>query len=725
MRTSLWRSVHLILAVLVSAFLLIASVTGGILAFNKVVEQTSTPYKISSTSLAELIPKVQSHIAEISELEVEHHQLIVKGFDENMEEIHAVVNPEKGDLVGEPQKESDFIKSVTTLHRSLFLHETGRLIVGVVSVLFLLSLVTGFVLLYRRQGNRLLSNPELNKKSDFIHFLGGKWFMIPLLIIAITGSILFLYRLDLLKDKNEKTIPQTSKATKQLSVAQFPIFKSTTIKEIKKLTFPMFEDEEEFFELTTHREKLKINQFTGEVVSKQPFSSLKILESLNKDLHTGDINGAWALVLMLSAIMIPLLIGSGIFLWWNRRPKKIKNKHKPEEAEYIILVGSESGSTWQFAQKIFQQILNTKATCYIGTLNEYQQFNKATHLLIFASTYGEGEAPSNADKAIELISKIPQQQTIQYSILGFGSKLYPDFCAFAEQLEQALSRENWATPILPLYTVNDRSLEDISHWAKAWNEVSALTFMTSPTYYTFDIPNLNRFQVIEQSALDEDNQIFSLVLKPLSKLQFQSGDILAIYPEQNHKERLYSIGKVDQHIHLLIKLHENGLGSQYLKQLTKGQKIKARIVENPSFHFPQHASEVLMIANGTGVAPFLGMMRRNTPHIKKTLWAGFRYDTARTQDITKQAHALKLKNQLEDYKIVYSKGEQPMYVTHWVQQQSHNIATLLQSNGVLMLCGSLAMQKGVEQALEQICKAYQLKPLSYYKHQHQILTDCY
>lgn len=725
MRTSLWRSIHLILAFLVSIFLVIAAITGGLLAFDKSKEKLLTPYVVGEQRLSEVIPKIESQMFEITELRVVHGQLIVKGFDENRKEVQSVVNPENGKLVGKPPSKSQWIRWVRTLHRSLFLNQTGRLIVGVVAVLFLLSLLTGFVLLYRRQGHRVLRNPEVDTKTDLIHFLGGKWFALPLLVLALTGSVLFLFRLGWLNGTPDQEITFASKKTGTIASSAFPIFRETRLDEVRKLTFPMFEDEAEYFELVTTKATFKIHQFTGEVVSEVLFSAEQLLGTFTMRFHTGDLHFIWAFVLMLSAFLIPLLVVSGFLLWWRRKPKKIANIHLPEEAEYIVLVGSEGGTTWQFAQKVFHQLLSAKVACYIASLNDYQLFPMATKLLIFTSTYGDGEAPSNATNAIERIKNTPQKQLIAYSILGFGSQSFPAFCAFAKELEIVLSQQKWAKQMLPLHTVDGYSVEEMGGWIKQWNAKATVRLLNNPSYYALELPPLHRFEVLEKSALDAKNLIFSLVLKPLSKGDFLSGDLLAIYPEHNHKERLYSIGKVGDNVHLFIKLHENGLGSQYLYQLSKGKKINARIVANSNFHFPVKASEVLMIANGTGVAPFVAMMRASTSRTKKILWVGFRYESSMTKEFATQAMQLKHQQCLADFSVVYSQGIQPLYVTDLVKQSPQKIVQLLQSGGVIMLCGSLAMQRDVEAIVETICETYQLPPLRFYKENHQILADCY
>jgi sulfite reductase (NADPH) flavoprotein alpha-component len=48
--------------------------------------------------------------------------------------------------------------------------------------------------------------------------------------------------------------------------------------------------------------------------------------------------------------------------------------------------------------------------------------------------------------------------------------------------------------------------------------------------------------------------------------------------------------------------------SNFLNNFTESKTIKAKIKRNLDFHFPAYANEVIMIANGTGIAPFIGMI---------------------------------------------------------------------------------------------------------------------
>ncbi len=168
-----------------------------------------------------------------------------------------------------------------------------------------------------------------------------------------------------------------------------------------------------------------------------------------------------------------------------------------------------------------------------------------------------------------------------------------------------------------------------------------------------------------------------------------------------------------------------GLGSRFLHELQPGDTIKARIISNPSFHLPARAPEVAMIANGTGIAPFLGMVRENRKKRKIHLYAGFRYDNETVGQYRLFAAEQLENGQLSDFQLAFSREKNPAYVMDLIRKDADRLVRLLKNKGVVMICGALAMQKDVEAVLDVICRDRTGKPLSDYAAKGQILTDCY
>lgn len=731
MTLSIWRYAHLALAIISSLFLIMASVTGAILAIDAIQEKMP-PYRAANfneITLAQSIPVLQEKFPEINEISIDHNDFVwLNGFDSEGNEVGAYVHPESGEILGKPIEKSAFVQWNLALHRSLFLKETGRLIVGIVSFLLLLISVSGVALIIQRQRSlqRFFSKVVKEYFAQYYHIITGRLMLAPIFIIALTGTYLCMVRFNVFPQHHaqHKEIVISEEIPKQQSAADFILFQNTKLADVEKIEFPFADDPEEHYKLKLNDGELIVNQFTGEVLSEIKYPTTLLLETLSLDLHTGRTSIIWAVVLGIASLNILFFIYSGFTITLKRRTTKIKNRHQAKDAEYILLVGSENGSTLLFANAIHQQLSGQGKISYLAELNQYRTFPKAKHLLIFTSTYGLGDPPSNGNKILQLIEKHPQSQSIQVAVVGFGSYAYPDFCEFAKQVAEKLNAQQWASPLIPLHTVNDKSSIEFTQWVKAWSEKAEVELATTPALYAKKPKGLQKMMVVDRTEVSETEHTFILTLTTPARAKFTSGDLLAIYPANDNRERLYSIAKCHGNIQLVIKLHPNGLGSEYLNNLKVGQAIKARLVTNASFHRPKNKS-VTMVANGTGIAPFLGMIAQSAKNTDSYLYAGFRQETElvkQHQDFLRQQVE---QNRLKNYQLAFSREQNHCYVMDLIRKDAKHLAQLLEKGGIVMICGSLLMQQDVEQVLDEICQQELGKPLLSYKENGQLLTDCY
>jgi sulfite reductase (NADPH) flavoprotein alpha-component len=96
-------------------------------------------------------------------------------------------------------------------------------------------------------------------------------------------------------------------------------------------------------------------------------------------LHTGRGSVTWAIILGLASLNILMFIYSGFVITFKRTRNKIRNKYKEaEDAEIVILVGSENGSTLGFASHIHSQFNSAGKKSFLTELNQYKAFPKST-----------------------------------------------------------------------------------------------------------------------------------------------------------------------------------------------------------------------------------------------------------------------------------------------------------------------------------------------------------
>lgn len=728
MTLSIWRYSHLVLAISSSVFIFLASITGIILAIQPISEQLE-PYKtedLGSLSIAETVTVFQDSYPEIIEITVDHNDFVIASvFTNDGKNLEGYFNPRTAEFLGDHMKPSPFFQWITNFHRSLFLKSTGRFLVGLGSFLLFLIAITGSILILKRQKGfiKFFSRIIKDNFNQYWHIVLGRLSLIPIIIITLTGVYLSLEKFDALPkvDHKHHIDYDSIQTTPKQPIANFDIFKNTPLSELQSLEFPFSSDVEDVFTLQLDSKNMIINQYTGAILSSIKTSWVHTFSKLSLELHTGKGSIIWAIILAIASINILFFIYSGFAMTFKRRASKIKNAHAVSEAETLILVGSENGSTFQFANAFYKQLLLQKQKVHIAHLNHFKLTHKTKHIIVYTATYGQGEAPSNATKFLKTLQYTASNPNISYAVVGFGSLSYPNYCQFAIDVDDALKPK--FTQALKPFKINDKSIESFQKWVGLWSQHMHLDISIPEADLTSKPKHLKSFKVTHKTKVENNcDDTFLLQIEPQHRNRFTSGDLLAIYPKNDHRERLYSIGRVDHKVQLSIKLHYKGIGSTTLNDLEIDDNLKARIIRNAGFHAPKRKTTI-MIANGTGIAPFLGMLDQNRAK-RMHLYFGLR--TAKSKALYHEAIQQALhSNQLSSIKYALSQEENSCYVQDLILEDETFIANTLKHNGTIMICGSLAMYEGVLEVLKYIISKHLNASLEYYLNRQQIKSDCY
>lgn len=738
MTISIWRYSHLVLAAVSSLFLLIASVTGVILALEPISHQAKgyAVEDLQEVSLATAIEGLKNNYDEVFSLEVESSGFVKASvLTEDFDTLDLYINPKTGEQLGEVGKRPSIYSFATNLHRSLFLKSIGRFFVGLVSLLLFLIAVTGMALLIKRQGGilRLFSKVQKEYFEMRYHVILSRWLFIPIAILALTGVYLSLEKFDLLPEAKieyrDHIISEKTRTFEKLG--KIPFFKETKLSEVRKVDFPFSEDPEELFHIDLKDQEIMVNQETGAIESSASYPFVKLASQLSLILHTGEGSVIWSVILLLASASLIFFIYSGFVMFFKRRKKLTVKTDIPnkDESEFIILVGSETGSTYEFATRLFNALTNANKKVYLTELNKYSTYAKAKQIIVLTSTYGEGEAPTNAWNFIDSFPEIQQPNDVHFAVVGFGSLEYPDYCQFAIDVDEILQTGKEFQRILPLYRINDENFTDFEKWVKKYSDKINLQLNIERPHKKRKKLKQIAFEVIERTEINQDNT-FLLRLKPKRWPKFTSGDLLSIFPNETDTARQYSIAKIGKEILLSVKRHELGKVSPYLSTLNKGDILHAAIEPNTHFHFPKKTSSAFLIANGTGIAPFLGMMDKNKNTPINLIWGSrtrqsshiydsyFKNNISRSKQDGNQDPLLKIHH-------CFSREESKQYVQDLVRENQEAIIKTLEENGTVMICGSLSMQHDVLDIMEKVLKEKSGTSLDMLLHKQQLRLDCY
>ncbi|WP_159021976.1 PepSY domain-containing protein [Formosa sp. L2A11] len=734
MTISIWRYSHLALAVSSFAFIVLASLTGIILAFEPISNQVQ-PFRVhdfNEVSLAETIQHLKANYIEILNVDVDVNDFVSASvITEDGDAETFYIDPRTGDKIGDIIEKSPLFQWTTSLHRSLFLKSTGRIFVGITSFLLFLIAGSGTVLIVKRQRSfkRFFGKIVNENFAQYYHVVLGRLSLIPIIVLTLTGVYLSLYRFDLLpKETLTQNVDYDAiSETPKLNIQDQSIFRDTKLSEVRSVEFPFSEDVEDYYTLQLQDREVLVNQYTGAVLSEAKYPFITIVSRLSINLHTGQGSILWALVLAIACVNILFFVYSGFAMTLKRRKAKLKNKFKKDDARFVILIGSENGSTVQYANMLHKQLLKLGQSSFIAELNAFSTYKQCEHFVVITATYGQGEAPENANKFESTFKTIQSDHAYSYCVVGFGSLAYPDFCKYAFNVDELFQSDPNAVQLLKPFTIHNKSFEAYTQWINLWSKKVGLQIQLSGEDVLENKKRKRTFTVANKTSASENpDDTFTIALQPkLGILRFKSGDLLAIKPEENSAERLYSVGKVNDSVFLSVKRQELGLCSNFLNNLKPNDAIKARLIKNTEFRLAKRTKHVLMIANGTGIAPFLGMINQNTSNKNMQLYWGGRQESS--FQIYKPIIDEGLQtNRLHKLEIAYSQQDtKKLYVQHLLERDAEQVAQVLKHKGEILICGSIAMQKEVLIVLEAICKHHLEHPLSVYKNKGQLKLDCY
>jgi sulfite reductase (NADPH) flavoprotein alpha-component len=498
------------------------------------------------------------------------------------------------------------------------------------------------------------------------------------------------------------------------NAAQLPLLQDLRVDDLRRLNFPDATDPEDTWKVTTAQGQGWVDRYSGRTLAWQDATAAQRVHDLALLLHTGAGAWVWALPLAAAAACIPLFWVTGVMLWWRARSlrPRVADNSAPADADTLIFVASETGSTWGFALALHAALVRAGHRVRTDGLEHFQAGAAVRRILVLAATYGDGQPPAHAADTLARIARTPVTAAT-VAVLGFGDRQYPAFCGFAEAVDAALRGRGWAA-LLPLARIHQQSAQEFGRWgqdlAQALGEPLGIEYRprlppSTPLQLVSrrDYPGgAGEPAVILRFALPERSWPDRLRGRGLGR--FVAGDLLGVLAPGSAVPRYYSLasGRRDGFVEICVRRMSGGVCSVYLHALQPGDSIQAFVRPNPGFVLDGEKAPVLLIGNGTGVAPLAGFVRGNRQRAPMHLYFGAR-DPARDFYFGAELERWRGEQRLASLHTVFSRvPDGGGYVQDALRRDGARLRELLASGACVRVCGSRPMAAGVAQVLDGI-----------------------
>lgn len=717
-----WKAIHRWLGLTVGTLAVVLGISGAILAIDPVQQAWQAPAAPGHLPVATLVDRVTRTVPDVEEIRhLPSGAIVVFSFAGEQPQA-SYVDPADGRVLG-PWQASALPRWVKNLHRSLMLGDVGRWLAAGIALAMAVLCASALVLLVRRMGGwQRLTKKVRGTLAQRIHVLTGRVVLLVLLLTSATALTMSASTLGLvaLDAGTEPEVLSVVAGQPALSGAQLVPLQSLLVKDLHKLNVPGATDPEDTWKVTTAQGQGWIDRYSGQMLVWQDATLAQRVVDLATVLHTGESAWLWAVVPGLAGASVLLFWLSGFFIWWQTRSQtpQITGNVPMAQADVLIFVASEGGSTWGFAQTLQDALRKCGHRVHTSALENFQTTAATRQVWVLAATYGVGQAPAHASGALELISKLKSNK-VPVSVLGFGDRQYPAFCAFAEALERQLRSQGWPALLAP-ECIHQQSAQQFARWglalAQALNEPLVLehvprlpltTVLTLIGRQNFAAARGQPTAILRFAWPAEGLRSF---LGTRGLARFSAGDLVGIVPPGSSVPRFYSLasGWQDGFVEICVRQMPGGQCSTHLLGLQTHDAIHAFIRPNSGFALPQSRKPVLLVGAGTGVAPLAGFIRRNDRRRPMHLYFGGR-DPAQDFYFGPEIERWLGEGRLASLQTVFSRvpggGD---YVQDALRRDAERVRHWVSQGAIVRVCGSRAMAQGVADALDAVLAPLQL-----------------
>lgn len=717
------RQLHSLVGLVAAVLLMVLTISGAILALNPTLDRLDAKVPAQGQiSVATLAGRVAEHYPGAEQIQRTPSGTILVYYERGSQVGIERIDPLTGQGIA-PYTPSALSRWMKNLHRSFFLATPGRAVAGILALIMLVLAISGAVLLVKRVGGwRHVAGPLRGTVVQRLHTQVGRIVVFGLLLSALTGIYMSAATFGLVSDgaQNEPNFPSNVAAGSAAPVASLPALQAVDLNDLRELVYPYPNDPSAVYSLSTAQGDGYVDPVNGALLSYLPHGGIRRAYELVYRLHTGE--GLWwlGLLLGLCALSVPLLSATGTLTWWQRRRSmpRIAGNSGAQAADTIILVGSENNSTWGFAATLHEALLQAGQRVHTAAMNRLaREYRQAQRLFILTSTYGDGDAPSSAQRFLTRLPKVKVNPNAGFAVLGFGDRQFPQFCKFARDTDAALLAHGWRRS-MDLDTIDRQSAQAFTRWGNAVGQLIGreLSLLHTPVR-----PRTRSFELIERVDYGQEVQAPTSILRFTAVARedaagrlvrmlgggglphFEVGDLVGIVPPDSAIPRFYSLASKsgDGFLEICVRKLPEGLCSEFLHGLKLGERIDAFIQLHPDFRPTSGKAAVILIGSGTGIGPLAGFIRNNTgKHPMYLYWGG--RDPASDFLYEPELSEYLADGRLTGLHAAFSRVKDGAYVQDKVLGDAPQLRQLIESGAQVLVCGSRGMAKGIAKALDEI-----------------------
>ncbi|TPW33370.1 N-acetylglucosamine transferase [Martelella alba] len=713
------RLLHRWPGLIAAALLVVIALSGAALSIFPALDSWKSP-SAGKMSVATLAGNIAAAHPGLIEIDRTASGQITASYTEGGQYVSGVVDPATGSVIA-AARPNGVVLWLTELHRSLFMGDWGSYIAAATALFLLTLCISGLFMMARRAGGwRYLFARPRGMGDGYLHTSIARFAVFGLAFSSVTALWMTLSTFGFIpNDAAFPAFPASVSGQTGIAPAAIVSLENTPVGDLQSLVFPRTGDPTDVFTLTTDDGMGYIDQGTGAMLSWADNGPWQQASSTILMLHTGQGASIVGLVLGLSALGVPLMGLTGIRLWLTGR-KRQSGANAAHEADTIVLVGSEGGSTWGFAATLQNTLQAAGLKVHVAAMNAFapQRWPKAERLILLAATYGDGDAPDTAKTFLEKLGSYTDEAKIPVALVGFGDRSFPHFCGYAARVHKALKIRNWPAFVAP-HSVDRQSQQDFARWGRALATSLGMDFELN---HQPEPPATSTLSVISRRDFGREVQApASLIRLALPKrglwqrmngtgfAKFEAGDLIGVLPEGSDLPRFYSLASSsrDGFVEICVRRQNGGLCSGQLTALEPGETVQAFVRPNPAFRPGRGRAPVLLIGAGSGVAPLAGFVRTNRSLRPMHVYVGARHpqsDAFYAEEFAGWQRDGKLASLTE----AYSRGAEPTYVQDALLKDGPRVAALIRDGGQVLVCGGRDMARGVAAALSEILRPHGL-----------------